>query len=124
MKKYLILIYIFLIVIFCGCNNNKNVRINDSIVNGLEAKEKVENGAILIDVRTKSEYIESHIEGAVLLPVDDINEKTILEISDNKNTVLVVYCASGNRSGRAVNILKDLGYTNVYDLGSINNWEE
>lgn len=119
MKK---LLFVCLIV-FClaGCSNN----VDDSMVNYMEAKEKIINeGAILVDVRTKEEYDSNHIDGASLLTLDTINEESASKVIDNKNSVIIVYCKSGNRSSQALTILKNLGYTEVYDLGSINNWEE
>ena len=119
MKK---LLFVCLIV-FClaGCSNN----VDDSMVSYMEAKEKIINeGAILVDVRTKEEYDSNHIDGASLLTLDTINEESASKVIDNKNSVIIVYCKSGNRSSQALTILKNLGYTEVYDLGSINNWEE
>ena len=127
MKKYLVVFCICLSVIISGCN--KETRNYDdkkeyvsATISSDEAKSKVEDGAILIDVRTLDEYNNNHIDKAVLLPVDEISLESISKITEDKKTDLIVYCASGNRSARAVEILNKLGYTNVYDLGSINNW--
>ncbi len=67
----------------------------------------------IVDVRTKEEYETSHIKGAIHIPYDEINEKTNLE----KDKIIFVYCKSGNRSGKAYQTLKQLGYE-VYDLGA------
>lgn len=127
MKNYLIVFSIVLFLLICGCNgetiNSVDKETDKELIMITDAKEKIENGAILLDVRTPLEYSEKHVEGAVSLPVDDINEASVEELVDSKDTVIIVYCMSGNRSGRAVSILEDLGYTNVYDLGSIDNWE-
>ena len=53
-----------------------------------------------------------------------IDESTISEIVDSKNTPIIVYCRSGNRSHQAYEKLKELGYNEVYDLGAITNWKE
>lgn len=129
MKKYLIIFCICLSIIVGGCGSKESTDDNkkDTVSNAIsatDAREKIEDGAILIDVRTLEEYRDYHIEGAVLLTIDDITSTSISKIAEDKETVLIVYCASGNRSARAVKILNDLGYNNVYDLGSINNWEE
>ena len=81
------------------------------------------NNATIIDVRTESEYNESHIEDAILMTLDTINESTAKDSIKNKDSYVIVYCKSGNRSKQAQKLLNDLGYTNVYNLGSINNWE-
>lgn len=118
MKKLLII----LLGVFClvGCSSS-----DDSTVSYLEAKEKIINeGAILVDVRTEEEYNTEHIDGAVLLTLDTINEESVASVIENKDTPIIVYCQSGNRSGQALDLLKDLGYSEVYDLGAISNWEE
>lgn len=111
MKKVLILL--IGIILFCGCNDNKKE------INCNNYKEEVKNGAILIDVRTISEYEEYHLSDAVSLPLSDINN--ISNIVDNKEKEIIVYCQSGNRSKQAYNILKKMGYKNVLDLGGLNN---
>lgn len=119
MKKILLIILMFFLV---GCSNTEN---NDGVISYIEAKEKIINeGAILVDVRTEEEYNTNHISGAVLLTLDTIDEDTTADIVDSKDTPIIVYCQSGNRSSQALNKLESLGYTNVYDLGSISNWEE
>ena len=120
MKKN-ILILILITLLLCGCGSS-NKTTNNFKINGIEAKEKIKNGAILLDVRTKEEYDEHHIEGAILLSIDSMNSETVANVFPNKESVIIVYCRSGNRSASALTILRNLGYTNVYDLGSINNW--
>ena len=91
----------------------------------MEAKEKIINdGAILLDVRTKEEYNEKHIDGASLLPLDKIDIDSISQIVSEKDTPIIVYCRSGNRSQQAREKLIALGYSKVYDLGAMSNWKE
>ena len=77
--------------------------------------------AVFLDVRSQEEYDDGHIPGAILLPVDDINEKAEVALQD-KDRAIVVYCRSGVRSERAAKELISLGYKKVFDLGGINNW--
>lgn len=113
------------IILLCGiwltgCSNN-----NDKMVDYVEAKEKIiNNGAVLMDVRTEEEFNENHIDGAILLTLDNINEEAVALVVESKDTPIIVYCRSGNRSSQALVKLEELGYTEVYDLGSIDNWEE
>ena len=88
-----------------------------------EAKRMMEElqGYFLVDVRTVDEYAEGHIEGAVLIPVDEILERAEAELPD-KDAVIFVYCRSGVRSARAADGLAGLGYSQVYDMGGILNW--
>lgn len=117
MRKLITLIIIIFLLVGCSSNDN-------GLISYMEAKEKIiNNGAILVDVRTEDEYNSNHIRGAVLLTLDTIDENSVLNVVENKDTPLIVYCQSGNRSSQALSKLKDLGYE-VYDLGSINNWEE
>jgi len=77
--------------------------------------------AVLIDVRTKEEYDLEHIEGALLIPLDTIEDEIISKLPD-KTDHLVIYCRSGNRSQEAIRILKTLGFEFLYDLGGIIDW--
>lgn len=73
---------------------------------------------ILIDVRTPSEYEESHVIGAE--NIDFLNqdfEDKILKL--DKTKIYKLYCRSGNRSGQAEKRMKTLGFKNVENLGSV-----
>ncbi len=83
----------------------------------ITGKEAVAMDALIIDVRTKDEFNEKHIKGAQNIPLDEINS-----IKEKKDKQIIVYCQSGNRSITAAKKLIDLGYTKVYNLGSIDNW--
>ena len=87
------------------------------------AKEMMDTQEVVIlDVREQHEYDSGHIPGAVLLPVGTITEDTAAAVIDELDTVVLVYCRSGNRSKTASQALADLGYTNVYEFGGINDW--
>lgn len=73
---------------------------------------------ILIDVRTQAEYDRGHIEGATLIPYDQIKDKIAEHVKD-KNANIGLYCRSGRRSGIAKQVLDSLGYKNVNNLGSM-----
>ncbi len=82
-------------------------------VSGTEAKELVQAGALIVDVRTPQEFAEGHIEGAVNVPVD-VLESRLGELGTSEQ--VVVYCRSGARSARAAKIVAESG-KKVYDLG-------
>jgi len=87
------------------------------------AKEMMDTQEVLIlDVREQHEYDSGHIPGAVLLPVGTITKDTAADVIDDLDTVVLVYCRSGNRSKTASQALVDLGYANVYEFGGINDW--
>ena len=74
-------------------------------------------GAVLLDVRTPQEYQEGHIPGSQNMPLQQLDK--VEEVTENKDTVLYVYCRSGARSRQAVSLLKHMGYTNVHNIGGI-----
>ena len=82
---------------------------------GVNYKELVEQGALIVDVRTKGEYQSGHIKKSLNIPVDSIQGQ--LKQFKKKDQVIITCCASGMRSGRAASILKSSGYTNVYNGG-------
>lgn len=123
MKKLFLVILICFCL--CACDSNSDKLNSDGTIKYTYAKELIINeSAILIDVRTQEEYNEEHINGAQLLTLDDINEDSVAGVVTSKDTPVIVYCASGNRSKQAMEELEKLGYTDVYDLGAISNWEE
>ena len=76
---------------------------------------------IVLDVRREDEFIQGHIEHAMLIPLAELVNQAPDRIPD-KNATILVYCRSGNRSAKAVLQLKGLGYGNVYDFGGIEDW--
>ncbi len=76
---------------------------------------------VLLDVRTEQEYAEGHIEGAVLIPYDQIAQKAATVLSQ-KDQLILIYCRSGRRSKIAAQSLVDMGYTNIVEFGGINDW--
>ena len=82
---------------------------------------ETEEDYIILDVRTQEEYDERHIPGAILIPNETIGSEEIRELP-NKEQMILVYCRSGNRSKQASKKLTELGYTNIYEFGGINDW--
>lgn len=74
-------------------------------------------GAVLLDVRTPSEYAAGHIDGSKNIPLQSM--ETAGEALPDKNAPLYVYCHSGARSRNAARILRRLGYSDITDLGGI-----
>lgn len=81
-----------------------------------DLKELMRNKEIyLIDVRSGQEYEEGHLDGAINIPVYNIEHEIQKKVKD-KNETIILYCSSGSRSKKAKNILEKLGYTEVYNL--------
>jgi rhodanese-related sulfurtransferase len=81
-----------------------------------------EEGVITLDVRTPGEFNEGHIEGALLIDFQGGNFENEIASLD-KDKTYAVYCRSGNRSGQAVKVMSDAGFTNIYNLnGGVIDW--
>lgn len=90
---------------------------NHNNINTGIAQWKNTNNAILLDVRTKEEYNDYHIDGSINIPLDDLG--TVSQYITDKSTPVFVHCFSGARSAGAVRYLKTKGYQNVTDIGGI-----
>ena len=118
---------LFLIVPLAGCSGREedtNNTVSYQQITAEEAKSMMDEqpDAVVLDVREQDEYDAGHIPGAVLLPVGTINEETAASVIPEKDTVVLVYCRSGNRSKTASQALADLGYTQIYEFGGIKDW--
>ena len=71
----------------------------------------------VVDVRNTWEYEEGHVNNAVNIPLNEIPAR--IEEFRKLNGPVILYCRSGNRSGAAVNILRQAGITNVHNGGGI-----
>lgn len=112
MKKILIII---LVIVLCGCNvheKKQNTNSTEEILNNIIS----ENNYVILDVRTKEEFDEGHLVGAINIEYDKIDDKIDLD----KNKTILVYCRSGRRSKIAYDNLKNMGYE-VVDLGSFDS---
>ena len=121
MKRILTLILAMLVVLTgCGGTTMENTY---QQISQKEAKDMMDTqDVIVLDVREQYEFDAGHIPGAVLLPVGTITKDTAAAVIPKLDSVVLVYCRSGNRSKTASKALVDLGYTNVYEFGGINTW--
>ena len=126
-NKFLVMVLAFAIPFACvGCSDGEgsSTPISYTQISQAEAWKlmQTENGYIIIDARTQSEYDEGHIPGAILIPEYEIASRAENELLD-KNQLILVYCRSGRRSKIAAEELVKLGYTNVKEFGGIIDWE-
>lgn len=126
--KILIMLLV-LSVVLSGCAKKSDmVEKDDEIVTDVsieEAKEIIESqeNLIILDVRTKEEFDAGHIEGAIQIPVEELKNR-VSEIEEYKDEPLLVYCRSGNRSSKAVDILVDNDFTNIKHMNQgYMNWK-
>jgi phage shock protein E len=87
-------------------------------IDGAEAHRLVAAGALLLDVRSPDEFSDGHIEGAVNIPVDQVDARLS---SLPRDKPIVVYCAMGSRSARAATLLAAAGF-DVKNLGPMASW--
>ena len=76
------------------------------------------SSALIIDVRTPIEWETGYLPGAKFIEWQEIGEKTA-NVTTNKDETIYVYCRSGNRSGKAKEILDQLGYSSVFNAGGV-----
>ena len=124
MKKLIFLLLAVMMLTACGQdkeNDQGAVYVN---ITAEEAKEimDTEEGYVILDVREQDEYDSGHIPGALLLPVGTIDEETAAQVIPEKDSTVLVYCRSGNRSKTAASALAELGYTNIFEFGGISTW--
>lgn len=124
MKRFVATLLTFTLIFAAGCGNSQeNTEAVYMNINAQQAKEimDTETGYVILDVRTQEEFDASHIPGAILIPDYEIKEKAPQVLTD-KNQLILVYCRSGRRSKLACEDLVELGYTNLYEFGGINDW--
>ncbi|WP_405610286.1 rhodanese-like domain-containing protein [Polaribacter sp. Asnod1-A03] len=117
MKTVYIIISVFLAVIMLFFVFNRIYRYN-TIDKGL--RKKITKGAIILDVRTVSEYRKSHIEGSINISLGTMRERYI-ELDSTKT--YITYCSHGLSSVEVKNILKDKGFKKVFNGGSMSDLE-
>ena len=121
MKRILALMSAMLLVLTgCGGTTVENTyqQITQEAAKDMMDTQEV----IILDVREQDEFDAGHITSAVLLSVGTITKDTASAVIPELDSVVLVYCRSGNRSKTASKTLVDLGYTNVYEFGGINTW--
>lgn len=82
-----------------------------------EAAEYLRNGAVVIDVRSATEFSIRHLPRAINVPLDEVEELLPRRVKD-KNKVILMHCQSGMRSGAAKKKAESMGYAKAFNLGS------
>lgn len=78
----------------------------------IQAQERQQSGALLLDVSSAEEHQEWHPAGSVSVPVERL-AKEIGRLG-NRNQPVLLFCSSGGRSQMAAQVLRRLGYNNLY----------
>lgn len=117
-----LLLFCFLTFTGLSCAENGVQAQTKTSVDDFEALLAKDDSFQLIDVRTPEEYAAGHLDGAQLINFYEDGFSNQLELLDKKRPVLV-YCASGNRSGKTAVLLGEMGFKKIYDLdGGIKAW--
>ena len=117
-----ILPILLMLLVLTGCGG-KEMKNTYQQISQEEAKKMMDTQEVIVlDVREKDEFDAGHIPGAVLLPVGTVSGETAAAVIPELNSVVLVYCRSGNRSRTASSALAELGYTNIYEFGGIHTW--
>ena len=113
---------ILLVTIFLGSNLYAN-----ELWSVTELKTKIDQSSeplVLLDVRTVEEFESGHIRNSINIP-HEILLSNIDLVSEYNDEPLVVYCRSGKRASRVIEVLKKHGFTNVVDIeGDILAWSQ
>jgi len=81
------------------------------------ARKYLREGAIVVDVRSAGEFQADHLPNAVNIPLGEVNR--LPQMVKDKNQVLLLHCLSGTRSGMATGKIKAMGYSHVFNMGSL-----
>lgn len=118
MKKILVAIIALL-----GGQNVMSASI-ESVSPNEASKMQHERNAIIIDVRETDEWNAGHIAGAIHIPLSDVKNR-VTELEKYKDSPVITQCRSGVRSAKAAEVLKNAGFSAVYNLdGGINAWQK
>ncbi|MDE1314194.1 FAD-dependent oxidoreductase [Vibrio aestuarianus] len=101
------------VVNFAGYVATNLMRGDFKQIHARDVRPLVEQGALIVDVREADEYAQSHIKGALNLPLSEIRDRTN-ELP--KNQPIYVHCRSGQRSYNAVLALQQMGFNNVFNI--------
>lgn len=106
-----------------GVENTTGSRVLQRLPRAEFAQKIEQDGVVILDVRSPEEFVDGHIAKALNMDYDFPGFKQQLNELD-KNASYLVYCRSGNRSGKAVKLMQQLGFSSVFELeGGINVWQ-
>jgi len=116
-KLFVVISVVFILISSCDIRKNQN----DISIDELK-KKILTDDFILVDVRTSEEYRDGHLEGSV--NIDYFSDDFSNEIKQlGLETPIVLYCRSGNRSGKSMSIMYDLGFVELRNFkGGYKEW--
>lgn len=125
LSQVCILTVVFMLLVFAASASGASLlTISAREANALILKEKSNTDFVILDIRTPTEFNQGHIQGAILI---DFYAKDFLKKMNllNKQKTYLIYCRSGNRSGKTLNLIKNLGFESMYNMGQgIIGWKK
>ena len=128
MKHINILIIISLVyiipVLAVNSQENQSVKKIDSVeAHKLITDNEINPDFVILDVRTPEEFNSGHIQNAINIDYKSSNFKDEVNKLD-KNKIYAVYCHSGRRAAASADIMEQLGFKNLYNIGGVLQWQE
>lgn len=123
--KRIVMLLMALSLIVSACGESQTASAT-GLVNSDRAQELIESvdDLVVLDVRTPEEFAAGALPGAILIDINDPSFTSEVAELDTELPYLV-YCRSGNRSAAAVEIMEDLGFTEIYELADgVQAWVE
>lgn len=132
MKKFIYSLILILFFYFIYNSGNSSICLgsecikDDISMDSMSSVQIIEEvrlrNAIILDIRENDEWVTGHITGAIHIPLLQLNKESTKGFE--KDREIYVYCRSGRRAETAKNILKEIGFKNVANLGGVIKWQE
>ena len=124
--KNLIILFLLLLIPVIAVNSQENQSVNkiDSVeAHKLITDNEINPDFVILDVRTPEEFNSGHIQNAINIDYKSSNFKDEVNKLD-KNKIYAVYCHSGRRAAASADIMEELGFKNIYNIGGVLQWQE
>ena len=123
--RLLVISLVFMVpVLAVNSQENQSVKKIDSVdAHKLITDNEINPDFVILDVRTPEEYNSGHIRNAINIDYKSSNFKDEVNKLD-KNKIYAVYCHSGRRAAASADIMEELGFKNIYNIGGVLQWQE
>ena len=124
--KFKYLVFGVALSFFIGCSDSSNVATGGKMAGSnlatIQADNKEKEKFLVIDVRSKEEYDAGHLKHAINIPFADL-EARLDELKGYENKNIILYCNTGNQSGKAVDLLKEKGFTKLTNADGVKEYD-
>ncbi len=111
-----LILTLVLLAFMAACGSDASASLDTTVVSPQTVQERLDEGAVLLDVRTPEEFTSGHLPGALNIDVGSERFAAMVEELDTSATY-VVYCRSGNRSAQAMTEMAEMGFTDLVNAG-------